>query len=294
METLLPEGLQARPPTIDDVEAVVAVIRADQLAHDGEAFTTAGDIRSDWNRPSFDLPASAVVVHDADQVVGYAEATDGRATIAVAPSHAGRGIGTWLREWTEARSRDQGHPRVGQTIADVDDDATAILREAGYAPRWASWVFSIPLTATQPVPDHVRPMARPAEDEVVHRVVEDAFSEWPDRDTGTSFEDWRAANLDRDDVEVLVVEVDGAVVGAAVCLDEGEGEGWVEQLAVTASHRGQGLARALLQAAFARFAERGCTTAGLSTDSRTGAKALYEHVGMTVASSYTRWSRELG
>lgn len=295
----LPVGLTARPPVLDDAEQAAQVVRADEQLATGHPVTTAADLRSDWRRPSVDLRSDVVLVFDGQRLVGYADQSDGRAWVGVHPDVHGRGIGSWLLGWTEAQARRHGLPRVGQTVADTHTSAIALLQARGYLPRWESWVFTIDLHPHLPVirlPEGmvVRPMARPEEDTAVHRVIEDAFSEWPDRDRGRTFEDWRAAHLDRDDVEVLVVDDGGHVVGVAVCLDEGEGEGWVEQLAVAASHRGRGLGRALLHAAFRAFHERGCTTAGLSTDSRTGAKALYEHVGMTVTDTYRRWSKDLG
>jgi mycothiol synthase len=297
----LPAGLIARPPTMADADEAAALLRRDELHSTGDPHTTSEDIRSDWSRPSMDLSHDVILVHDGDRLVGYADHSDGRGWVAVDPDCHGRGIGTWLLHWTEQRARDDGQARIGQTVADVHHDAVELLRRHGYARRWASWVFSITLDGDLPAPALpdglvVREMVRPDEDAAVHEVIETSFSEWPDREQGMSFEDWRAAHLDRDDVVVLVVvdEEAGRVIGAAVCLDEGLGEGWVEQLAVARSGRGRGLGRALLQAAFRHFRDRDCRTAGLSTDSRTGAKTLYEHVGMTVTLDYARWSKELG
>ena len=84
----------------------------------------------------------------------------------------------------------------------------------------------------------------------------------------------------------------GDVVGAAVLVEE-DGSGWVDQLAVARAHRGRGLAHALLLHAFAlawRLPNREC---GLSTDSRTRARRLYEHAGMRVVRSYTQYARPL-
>ena len=82
------------------------------------------------------------------------------------------------------------------------------------------------------------------------------------------------------------------LVGAAL-LRTFETEGWVQQIAVDAAHRGRGLGHALLTHAFRTFHERGLPT-GLSTDDRTGALDLYLHVGMTVDRSFSRWSRPTG
>jgi len=65
-----------------------------------------------------------------------------------------------------------------------------------------------------------------------------------------------------------------------------EDAGWIDQLAVRRDRRGEGLARALLNAAFAEFRARGFPSARLSTDSRTGALGLYLHVGMTVTQEW--------
>lgn len=69
--------------------------------------------------------------------------------------------------------------------------------------------------------------------------------------------------------------------------------GWVQQLAVTRIHRRRGLGRALLQHAFGEFYRRDQPQVGLSTDSRTGALGLYEHVGMKVKRSYTNFAKEV-
>jgi len=49
----------------------------------------------------------------------------------------------------------------------------------------------------------------------------------------------------------------------------------------------------VLQHAFREFFVRGERTTGLSTDSRTGALALHEHVGLSVTHSYMHYAMEL-
>ena len=67
----------------------------------------------------------------------------------------------------------------------------------------------------------------------------------------------------------------------------------MHQLAVAREHRSLGLGRALLLRAFELFHARGRASVGLSTDSRTGALGLYEHVGMRVVRSYTHHAKRL-
>jgi ribosomal protein S18 acetylase RimI-like enzyme len=81
-----------------------------------------------------------------------------------------------------------------------------------------------------------------------------------------------------------------ALIGVSVGHDyEAQDEGWIEQIAVRREHRGRGMGGALLAESFRRFQEAGRSIAGVSTDSRTGALGLYEHAGMAVVRSYTRW-----
>lgn len=216
MPPRLPEGLTARPPTMADVEAATALLRADEAHSAADVHTTAEDIRSDWSRPSMDLSHDVILVHDDERLVGYADHSAGRGWVAVHPDAHGRGLGTWLLHWTEQRARQDGQPRVGQTVAEVHTSAVELLRRNGYTQRWDSWVFTIPLTDDLPAPAladglSLRPMVRPDDDAAVHGVIETAFGEWPDRETGTSLEDWRAANLDRDDAVALVVVDDRSV-----------------------------------------------------------------------------------
>ena len=83
---------------------------------------------------------------------------------------------------------------------------------------------------------------------------------------------------------------DGDVVGVAMVVASEDGILWVDELAVDARRRGLGLARALLADSFAEGRRRGLPRAGLSTDSRTGALGLYEHVGMEVVATFRRYS----
>ncbi len=132
--------------------------------------------------------------------------------------------------------------------------------------------------------------AEPAEYREAHTVVEDAFLEWSVRER-ESFEDFAAVTMRRPGFEPwhlrVVADGTGAVVGVAVvAVDEAGDEAFVSRLAVRRDLRGRGLAQALMVDAFAAARGHGAATAGLSTDSRTGALGLYEKVGMEVTSTW--------
>jgi hypothetical protein len=86
----LPGNVAARPPEPADLGAVIEVVAASELAATGVADVTLEDVRSDWQRPSFDLARDAVVVTDGGRVVAYAEVFAGRAWVHVHPEARGR------------------------------------------------------------------------------------------------------------------------------------------------------------------------------------------------------------
>ena len=295
-----PEGFAARGPQPDDAAAVTALIAACELHANGEVDVSEDDVTSDWNQPSFDLAQDAVLVEGAGGIAAYAEHLRGRAMAWVHPELRGRGLGTALLQWTEERARATGEDTVGQTLSENETDARELLSRGGYDVRWDSWVFQRPLdehgrNAVPPPGITIRPLRRPDDEAAVHELIEAAFSHWPGR-AAVPFQDWVAAHLDRDDsddgLRLLAVDEAGDVVGVALCLIY-EDEGWVAELAVTEAQRGRGIGQALLAAAFAEFRRRGLRTAGLNTDSRTGARALYERVGMRVVRSYARFGKTL-
>jgi mycothiol synthase len=300
MKLDLPEGLESRSPTRSDLDAIVSVIADSEAATQGVVDVTAEDVRSDWERPSFDLSSDAVVVTDAGRMVAYGEVFSGRAWVHVLPDHRGRGIGAAVLTWTESRARELRSDKVGQTVPDANPTAADLLSSNGYRVRWETWVFQKDLGAepAEPrLPDEItlRTFDEDRDAHATYELIETAFSDWPDRDPGYGFDDWVASFLRREDFDPLLtflVEDEDELVGVALCLVYGD-EGWVQQIAVKRSHRGRGLGGALLQAAFREFYRRGLRTAGLSTESRTGARGIYEHVGMKVTRSYKRYSKDL-
>ncbi len=297
----LPEGLVARPLTWDDVEAIYRLEHACEAFDDGEAEIALSDVEAGWRRPAFDPATMSVGVFEADRLVAYAEVFQSRAEAAVAPAERGRGIGSALAHWTWANARSSGRDRIGQTISDAEDAARALFESFGYERGHTSWILRIGIQEEPPsprLPDGFALHAyRPGVDEPqMFDVIETAFSAWEGREPNT-FDDWRAQFIDREEVrpELQVLAANGdRLVGVAINYDYADDdEGWIQQLAVHPTHQGRGLGRAMLQESFHRFHAIGRRSCGLSTDSRTRALSLYEHVGMRVRKSYTHWDTRL-
>jgi len=299
----LPDGYLARPLTPEDAQAVTDLVAATELDVDGQVEIDVTDVQGDWNRPSFDLATMAIGVEHDGRLVAFAEHFRGRAEVEVHPEHRGRGLGTALLRWTWQAATHEGRDRVGQTVSDAHLPAGVVLRAHDYEARWTSWVLRIDLAddpgrPRTPEGFSIRDWEPGADDRAIFDVIDTAFNEWADRE-GHPFEDWAASFLRHTAVSPSITPLvvhEGQVVGVAMGMDYGPelDEGWVQQLAVAKEHRGLGLGRALLTESFRRFRERGKRQAGLSTDSRTGALTLYQHVGMRVDRSYTHWSKALG
>lgn len=302
MELLLPAGLTARPPRRDDLPALLALVNAYEQRVLGEPLLDLEDLEADWQRPSSDPERDARLVHDGDLLLAALDVhAPARSSVVVHPDAWGRGIGSALLDAAVRACAARGAATVGQTVPDADEAAAALLRSRGWTVTWTSWVLELP--PGEQVPDRplppgyrLRPYRHPEDEQAAYDVVERAFSEWSDREP-SPLEDWRARVPERPGSQpwqlLLVEEPGGAVVGFCHVLLSA-GSGWVDQLAVAREHRGQGIAQALLAAAYRAAHERGATRSELSTDSRTGALDLYLRLGMRVRWGFSHWSGAAG
>jgi mycothiol synthase len=303
MTAALDLGLTTRAATTDDAYPIYRLIAECELDLDGQAEVDPDDLVSDLARPALDLARDTVLLHDPPgELVGWAHVFKGtRAEADVRPQHRGRGLGTWLLRWTEARARETGAEKVGQTVTDHNRAAAELFRAHGYEPKDTAWILSIALDAQPPVPDPpgaitVRSYQPGRDDEAAHRLIDEAFCEWPDRDP-VPFDDWAAVVIRRETFAPALsgLAFDGdRLVGAALAPDyRDEHEGYVHQLAVHRDYRERGIARALLHHTFAGFHRTGRRAVCLSTNSYTGALSLYERVGMRIRRSYTHYEKRL-
>jgi mycothiol synthase len=295
------DGFTTAPLTPDDMADVTRVWRLSEIHDDGEALFTEEDFVAASKRPSMDLTRDSVGVRDGGELVAVGLLHGERdAFVAVLPSHRGRGIGTCLLRWTHDAARAGGKERTCQALSENEHAARALLEADGYERSWEDWIFDIELERepgppTLPAGYAIREFVRERDDRAVYRVIEDAFGEWPDAEA-TTFEDWAAETFERPGFapEQIGTVVHGdAIVGAATLIQD-EDVLWVAQLAVAREHRGRGLARALLVHSFGIAWRRGLRHCGLATDSRTGARGLYEHVGMRVTRTFWEYGKQLG
>lgn len=298
----LPGGLTTRPATAEDIPVLVElVVAAEEHDHEDHAVEIdTEDFVMGFGRVGFDTSVDSVLVFDGDLLVGWAEIYRGRAEVEVHPAHRGRGIGSALLGWSEARALELGVTELGQTRSDGDTAAVDLFGSRGYEPRWLSWILRIELDGPIPAPEVPAGITigayEGAREGEVHRLWEDAMSPVRGREP-EPFDVWASQTIAHESFAPTlsrVALVGDDVVGALLAYDFPDaGELWIGQVATEASYRRRGIAGALLREVFSAAREAGRDRCGLSTDSLTGARGLYERVGMRVVRSYTRWSRAL-
>lgn len=297
----LPDGYELRAPVPADLDAVAAVLAADDLDDAGQVVLDADFVRAAWSRADLDLGTDAWVVTNAvGTVVGYGQATPEESGAVeswgvVHPEHRERGIGSTLLDRIEERATEllAGHPepRFRNAINAADHSAAALLRTRGLRAAHHFWHMQIDLGVdfdAGPPPDGIEiTTVDPATDLPATYAILDA--------TLRPFERWTGDLTENPGYDpslwLLASDLDEPV-GALISTRQGD-RGWVDQLGVLDSHRGRGIGAALLRRSFAAFSRLGVHRVLLAVDAEnpTGATALYERVGMRVVKRWDMWER---
>ena len=324
---ILPVGYTVRPPAPADVAAVIAMLNRDSQALLGVNFHSADDWAADWQSPSFQLAANALLVLAPDgAVAAYAHLWDAAPHVqleqfgCVDPGHTRRGLGDYLLAWLEPRARVlmRAAPpaaRLSLTawINNLDTATQQLLRAQDYQHVRTNWRMVIDLDSPAALAAPVWPAgvgARryvPGQDEraalivirsafrdhwgYIERPFEDDLAHWTQR--------WNSDPHFDPSLWYLVVAGD-EVIGTALCrlaIPEDPEMGFIFSLGVLRPWRRQGIAGALLRHCFAGLRLRGQRRAGLGVDagSLTNAVRLYENAGMRSdpRQSYEIWEKEL-
>lgn len=302
--TELPDGWRTRRPTLADVPEILRLAHASDIAAVGEPDYTAEEVREALTAPHTDPDRDCWLALDpAGAIVGWANpynATGGDRDFLEVYVWPERGLpalrpllALLLARATE-RGREFGHERYTVRAGAIPTEQPWIsaLTDAGFAflKQHARMTMALdgPVTVPEPAPGVlVRPVRPDDEAELrrFHGTVEEAFrdSDHPAMDYPT----WRE-RLDSEKSiawdEWFVGEVDGQWAGVLQSSDSSaeDNDGWVRALAVLRPYRRRGVGAALLHRAFAAYAAKGRTSAGLGVDlaNPTQAARLYRAVGM--------------
>ncbi|HEX5469219.1 MAG TPA: GNAT family N-acetyltransferase [Gaiellaceae bacterium] len=300
--------MRIRAPGPGDAERVTELVIAFDVEKYGEPDFELDDLVADWGSPGLDLDRDAWIVERPDGSLAAYAALHFNENVEVYVDGASRGlgIGSELLRRSEERAVARAEPGrrvlVGQALSSINQAGRKLLARAGYEEVRTYWRMTVPLDALPPPPQPpdgvvIRTFDPARDAQATYAVVAAAFEDNVRRHPFEPFEEWVAHEIDRkafDPTLWLVAEQAGEIVGAVTCPDYAT-EAWVRQLAVAGSARGRGVGRTLLLYAFAEFRRRGRTEGALVVDSwnRTGAKALYESLGMRPEREHTRFEKEL-
>jgi mycothiol synthase len=304
----LPSGYRLRPPKVDEASDIDRLSAACDAALGAPPSLSEDLIREFWARPRFVLETDAWVVERERSVVGYAEVWEMEPTrlsafAVVHPGHTGRGVGSVLAALIEGRASEKasGGARLFSAALTQDEAAGQLL--AGRAYTWARrfWNMEVELgreleAPTPPSGIHLQRLDPESDLPAAHRILEEAFEDHWDF-SPTPYEEFLDRNVHRDhfDPGLWIVAIDTGQPVGVLSGSAHTDRGWVDDLGVLRSHRGRGIATAMLRESFAEFQRRGLPRVRLNVDSDnlTGAVSLYERVGMRVVTSYDLWARAI-
>jgi ribosomal protein S18 acetylase RimI-like enzyme len=286
---------EIRDATSEDFDAVFELLDARSRAAFGISEQKPEFLRQRWEMPG----NGKWVAVDGGTVVGYAELDEAQEAVQAARDP---GVGDALLAHVEQHARFRGFDHVAVTAVPEDEPLYAALQRNGYAldreilRMWKALNGDLP-DPVWPAGVTVRSYVD-ADGERVHALLDDAYAGW-DRDyVARSHQGWLAfmtAHADFDPGLWFLAERDGELVACALHWKESQGRGWVKDIVVRESERGNGLAKALLQHAFRAYAQRGADRVGLKVDSTnpTGAPQLYERVGFQTDKRLGIWQKRL-
>lgn len=229
----------------------------------------------------------------------------------VHPDYRGRGLGSFVVQWMEARAREilatmsDDRPRVLRIdFYDRGDDAIALFEKQGF--RFVFAEDEMRRDLSQPIPDMLLPegMASlswtPQRAGLFFGVYHHAFRDRP------GFPDWTEEtwchNLTGDpgfrpDLSLLIMDGREAVA-FAICESEGgeqrSSEGWIVQMGVRPPWRNRGLGSALLCEAMRRFKAEGLRYAILDVNvNNPQALSVYRRLGFERCRRYTSFQKAI-
>ena len=287
-------SLRVRPPRPDEAGTVAALGNAYGRALGGDRDRSDADVRDDWAGLA-DIRTDAWLIERDGVAAGHAWVReDGHERLFalgwVGPDHAGHGVGAGLLAATEQRTSELAGTAgivLCNAVLRADRAAAELLEARGYKRADEHLRMVADLAEPPPAPDWpdglVATAFEPDTDApAVDACIVEAFSNaWANQ------AQWREQKVadPRFDPRLWIVARDGdEVCGAALCMPETFGMGFVESLAVRPMWRRRGLGAALLHESFRRLWGRGERRVGLGVDGDNAeARRLYERLGMRIA-----------
>jgi mycothiol synthase len=299
-------SIELRPPRLDDVPALTALINRDSEELYGEPEESEESMRSWLTGPKLKPEMDMRVAVVGGSFRGYVDIDDEPHPIywvdlRVPPSE-GDEVRVALMDWAESRAKEREAEVMRFHTASTDDDLKSLLESRGYGIIRHFYRMRIELDGDVPEPEWAAGVTiRSATTDDAVRVYEAHQESFEDHweHVRMPYEEWEHWQLREGfDPSLWFLVEDGRELAALSLCREQDGEkgvGWVGVLGVRKEWRRRGLGRALLLHSFREFRRRGFHAAALGVDaeSLTGANRLYESAGMYVARQSDVYEKEL-
>jgi mycothiol synthase len=316
-------GLDRRPLAPDDAGDWAALLNAIQDADGGDDYTSEQDLLEAFSRPDQEFASGSTAIYDGLTMVGYGVLSRRRVADpvhdmhhegGVHPSYRGRGLGGELLDWAEKTAvplHNDRFPRRPLSLSSgclsSNAGAVALHDQRGYQP--VRWYHSMVRDLAASIPQAVIPAGveitgyTPDMAEHARLVRNEAFRDhWGS--TETSAEIWAhllASSTFRPAYSFLAYagsEPLGMLISRehdAYHARTGRRDLHISLVGTRAAGRKRGIATALLITAMSAARAGGYDQAslGVDADSLTSAVRLYEHVGFTVALTWTSYRKRL-
>ena len=312
-----------RPLAPGDASDWAALLTAIQRADESDEYASEQDLQEDFRNPNQDFARGSIAIYDDRTMVGYgvltcrsvADPVDKmRYGGGVHPSYRGRGLGGELLDWAEKAAillhndRFPGHSlSLSSGCLSRNAAAVALHEQHRYPP--VRWFHSMVRDLSAAIPA----AAIPAGVEIrgyTPEMAEDALlvrnksfrDHW--ESTETSAQSWAhslASTAFRPGLSFLAYQ-GSEPLGMLISREHDAYRGairrrdlYIALVGTRAAGRKRGIATALLVTAMSAARDHGYDQAslGVDADSLTGAVRLYQHVGFTVALTWTVFRKQL-
>jgi mycothiol synthase len=305
-----------------DYPDLARIITASARGEGDDRVETADAIAAGYDHLQRCDPTRDLLVAEVDGVpVAYSrvfwdDEEDGRVYKVVCfvdPAYGGRGLGTALLAWNEARLReiaaDHDVPKklVQAFVNDANEAATALVRGAGYEP--GTYMAEMVRPSVDDLPDHVLPEGleiRPVREEDIRTIWEADVEAFRDHwgfveQTDEDFQRFLAWPYHDPTLWKIAWDDEGVAgqvksfINAAENEAHGRKRGWTEAISTSSRWRRRGVAKALIVESIRELATRGMTEValGVHTENPNGAYQLYESLGYEVVQTWTTYRKPL-
>ncbi len=316
-------GFDRRPLARGDTRDWVTLLTAIQDADGSDEYYSEQDAQEAFGQPDRDLASGSVAIYDGRTMVGYGVLSsrreadpvhDMRYGGGVHPSYRGRGLGGELLAWAEKAAlplHDDRHPgrplSLSSGCLSSNAGAAALHEQRGYQP--VRWFHSMVRDLSAAIPEAAVPAGvrvvgyTPDMAEHARLVRNESFRDhWGSTETPAQvWAHYLASGAFRPGFSFLAYE-GSEPLGMLMSYEyqaynarTGHRDLHIGLVGTRAAARKRGVATALLSTAMSAARADGYDQASLGVDagSLTGAVQLYEHVGFTVALTWTAYQKRL-